>query len=345
MTPRPIGYYVHHHGAGHLSRARVIREATSLPVTLLGSRIDADGIALADDRLGDGFDGRDQAANRPNTLHYAPLDHEGIRSRVARITQWIEHARPLLMIVDVSIEVAMLARLASVPVLYVRLNGKRSDPAHLEAFRSAQALIAPFAQAMEDPATPDWVRAKTFYAPGLSPARAAPGVPRETVLVIMGEGGTSLTAAAIADAARACSDHTWRVVGNLSAPSDCPGNLVFAGWSDTMADEVAKASVVVGAAGDGVVGLVMAADRPFVCIPETRPFGEQNATASGLQRMGAAIVRPAWPDAHEWPAALSAARALDPAGRRALRDPQAATRLARWLEAQAATWVARELAA
>ena len=52
MTPRPIGYYVHHHGAGHLSRARVIREATSLPVTLLGSQIDADarqdpGLAMA----------------------------------------------------------------------------------------------------------------------------------------------------------------------------------------------------------------------------------------------------------------------------------------------------------
>lgn len=345
MTVRPIGYYVHHHGAGHLTRARVIREATSLPVTLLGSWIGAEGIVLADDRLGDGFDGRDQAANRPNTLHYAPLDHDGIRSRVARISEWIAQARPLLMIVDVSVEVAMLARLASVPVLYVRLNGQRSDPAHLEAFRGAQALIAPFAQAMEDPATPDWVRAKTYYAPGLSPALAAPGAPRDTVLVIVGEGGTSLTAAAIADAARACPDDTWRVVGNLPAPSNGPGNLVFAGWTDAMADEVAKASVVVGAAGDGVVGLVMAADRPFVCIPEPRPFGEQHATASGLQRMGAAIVRPAWPDAHEWPATLAAARALDPEGRRALRDPQAATKLAHWLEAHAAAWITQELAA
>lgn len=345
MTERPIGYYVHHHGAGHLTRARVIREATSLPVTLLGSRIGADGIVLTDDRRGDGFDGLDQAANCPNTLHYAPLDHDGIRSRVARISEWIAHARPLLMIVDVSVEVAMLARLASVPVLYVRLNGQRSDPAHLEAFRGAQALIAPFAQAMEDPATPDWVRAKTNYAPGLSPALAAPGAPRDTVLVIVGEGGTSLTAAAIADAARACPDRTWRVVGNLPAPSNCPGNLMFAGWTDAMADEVAKASVVVGAAGDGVVGLVMAADRPFVCIPEPRPFGEQHATASGLQRMGAAIVRPAWPDAYEWPATLAAALALAPEGRGALRNPQAATKLARWLEAHAAAWIMQELAA
>lgn len=345
MTARPIGYYVHHHGAGHLTRARVIREAISLPVTLLGSRIDADGIALADDRLGDGFDGRDQAANRPNALHYAPLDHDGIRSRVARITQWIAQARPLLMIVDVSVEVAMLARLASVPVLYVRLNGQRSDPAHLEAFRGAQSLIAPFAQEIEDPATPDWIRAKTYYAPGICPPLTAPSAPGDTVLVIIGEGGTSLTAEAITAAARSCPDRQWRVVGNLSAPSDCPGNLVLAGWTDTMADEVVRASVVVGAAGDGVVGLVIAADRPFVCIPEPRPFGEQQATASGLQRMGAAIVRTAWPAAHDWPAILASALALDPAGRRALHDPQAAKRLARWLEAQAAVRIAQELAA
>jgi hypothetical protein len=345
MSTRPIGYYVHHHGAGHLNRARIIRDAMSLPVTLLGTGIESEGIALADDRLGASFDGQDQTANRPKTLHYAPLDHEGIRNRVGRITQWIADARPSLMIVDVSVEVAMLARLTSVPVLYVRLNGQRSDPAHLEAFRGAQALIAPFAQAMENPATPDWVRAKTYYAPGLSSDGPVLGAQNDTVLVIIGKGGTSLMAEAIADAARSCPDRTWRVVGNLSTPSDCPRNLVFAGWTDNMAEEVAKASVVVGAAGDGVVSLVMAADRPFVCIPEQRPFGEQHATASGLQRMGAATVCPAWPDAQEWPATLSAALALDPKGRRALNDPQAAKRLALWIEAQAASGVAQELAA
>ncbi|MDM7955728.1 MAG: glycosyltransferase, partial [Blastomonas sp.] len=184
MTPRPIGYYVHHHGAGHLARARVIRDATSLPVTLLGSRIGAEGIALADDRLDHGFDGRDHADNRPESLHYAPLDHQGIRSRVARISAWIEHARPALMIVDVSVEVAMLARLASVPVVYIRLNGQRDDPAHLEAFRGARALIAPFARELEHPATPEWVRAKTWYAPGLADATPALGTASDGVLVM-----------------------------------------------------------------------------------------------------------------------------------------------------------------
>lgn len=345
MTARPIGYYVHHHGAGHLSRARVIRAAISLPVVLLGSRVGADGLDLADDRLGPDFDGRDEACARPEALHYAPLDHEGIRSRVARIAGWIEQARPALMIIDVSVEMAMLARLASVPVLYVRLNGLRDDPAHLEAFRGAQALIAPFARELEHPATPEWVRAKTIYAPGLTDVAPVPSASGGGVLVILGEGGTSVTAQAIAHAARACPQRDWRVLGNMAGPPDCPANLVFAGWSDRVADEVAQASVVVGAGGDGVVGLVMAADRPFVCIPEPRPFGEQQATAAGLHRAGAAIVHPSWPDAQDWPAILASALALDPAGRRALHDPQAATRLARWLETQAAAFGAQALAA
>ncbi|MFN3473034.1 MAG: glycosyltransferase [Blastomonas sp.] len=345
MTPRPIGYYVHHHGAGHLARARVIRDATSFPVTLLGSRVGTEGFVLADDRLEDAFDGQDRSADRPEALHYAPLDHEGIRSRTARIAQWIEQERPALMIVDVSVEVAMLARLASVPVLYVRLSGRRDDPAHLEAFRGAQALIAPFARKLEHSATPEWVRAKTFYAPGLTDAMPAPSTAGGGVLVILGEGGTSLTAHAIAKAASACPQRQWRVIGNMSAPPACPANLVFAGWCKSVADEIANASVVVGAAGNGVVGLVMASDRPFVCIPEPRPFGEQVATAAGLERSGAAIVRQTWPDAQHWPAIIASALALDPAGRRALHDPHAARKLARWLEDQAAARMTRGLAA
>lgn len=345
MTARPIGYYVHHHGAGHLARARVIRNATPLSVTLLGSRVGAEGVALADDRLDDDFDGKDHATDRPDALHYAPFDHDGIRSRVARIAQWIEQERPALMIVDVSVEVAMLARLASVPVLYVRLSGRRDDPAHLEAFRGAQALIAPFAEELEHAATPDWVRAKTFYAPGLTDATAAPSAAGGGVLVILGEGGTSLSGQAIAAAASACPEHQWRVVGNMSAPSDCPANLVFAGWCESVADEVANASVVVGAAGNGVVGLVMASDQPFICIPEPRPFCEQDETAAGLQRAGAAIVRKAWPEATEWPAIIASALALDPAGRRALHDSQAARKLASWIEDQAAARIAKALVA
>ncbi|MEC3912436.1 hypothetical protein U5A82_18735 [Sphingobium sp. CR2-8] len=136
MKERPIGYYVHHHGAGHLARARAIAAASGGRVTLLGTGIGALGIDLADDRpVSGGFDGVDRADCRPDALHYAPIDHGGVRARTAAILQWIAAQRPSLMVVDVSVEVAMLARLASVPVVYVRLNGDRRDAPHLEAFR------------------------------------------------------------------------------------------------------------------------------------------------------------------------------------------------------------------
>ena len=49
----------------------------------------------------------------------------------------------------------------SVPVLLVRLAGRRDDQPHLEAFRAAHALIAPFPAAFESQCTPDWVATKT----------------------------------------------------------------------------------------------------------------------------------------------------------------------------------------
>lgn len=332
MNTRPVGYYVHHHGAGHLSRARVIRDALSVPMVLLGTGVGAEGVVLADDRLTDCFDGRDVAEHRPDTLHYAPLDHHGIRSRVAAMARWIAEAQPALMIVDVSVEIAMLARLASVPVLYVRLAGDRTDPAHLEAFRSARALIAPFSASMEAPDTPGWVRTKTRYCPGLTAIAHVPMTDSPHVLVVAGRGGKAFVGDQIADAARACPEFEWRAVGPVTEPREMPANLTLAGWTDRIDEEIARASVIVGAAGDGLVTAVIAADRPFICIPEDRPYNEQRMMAAALARAGAAVVLSGWPVAAEWRALLTVAKALDPKPRRAVGDPQGPQRLARWIE-------------
>lgn len=136
---RPIGYYVHHHGDGHRQRAIAIGQSLD-NVMLMGSGLayrtgNLPFLDLPDDRLDDSFAGIDHV-DRPSSLHYAPLDHEGLRQRTALMTGWIAEARPRLMVVDVSAEVAMLARLASVPTVYVRLSGRRLDAAHLDAFRA-----------------------------------------------------------------------------------------------------------------------------------------------------------------------------------------------------------------
>ncbi|HEX8417702.1 MAG TPA: glycosyltransferase, partial [Methylobacterium sp.] len=86
MSARPIGYYVHHQGAGHWQRAVRLAERLDRPVTLMGTfaEIDVRGapaavLDLPDDRI-DGFEGRDGEADRPLGLHYAPLGIDPIRA-------------------------------------------------------------------------------------------------------------------------------------------------------------------------------------------------------------------------------------------------------------------------
>ncbi|MFD1704637.1 glycosyltransferase [Methylopila henanensis] len=316
MNGGPIGYYVHHHGEGHRQRAQAIAAQAPGRFTLIGTGVTGlsgpfEVLELPDDRIDGRFSGEDGAADRPDALHYAPLGHPGVRDRTRIIAAWIAERRPALMVVDVSVEVAMLARLCATPTVYVRLAGARWDPAHLDAFRGAKALLAPFDPRCETDDVPDWVRAKTFYASGLGSFPPAADRTGDVVLVAFGRGGSRTTAQDIDEAARATPDRQWRVIGPIDRPTPASPNLDVAGWVDHAEDEIGAAGVVVGGAGDGTLGAVAAAGRPFVCIPEDRPFAEQRAKAAALDGAGAAVVLSRWPSASAWPRVLKQAEALD----------------------------------
>lgn len=335
---RPIGYYVHHHGDGHRQRALAIASNAPERFVLLGTGLagragDIAAIDLPDDRLPDrsGFDGEDDSDTRPLSLHYAPLDHNGVRKRVAVIAGWIARERPALMVIDVSVEIAMLARLASVPTVYVRLSGRRDDPAHADAFRGAAAILAPFDAALDD-AAEACMRAKTFHAPGLlRPAPDGPPVDRDTVLVVKGRGGAPADADYWAAVARAVPSRRWRLIGPATMPGDVPPNLTLADWIDDADRVIASAGIVVGGAGDGLIASVIAYRRPFLCLPEPRPYDEQSRKADRLTASGAAIRIDALPAPADWPALLAAAQRLDPRRLAALDDPNGALRTARRL--------------
>lgn len=337
MRPRPIGYYVHHHGDGHRQRALAIAAHAGGRIVLLGTGLsgrtgDVRAVDLPDDRLaGGGFDGCDGVA-RPASLHYAPIDHDGVRRRVAAIAGWIADERPALIVADVSVEVAMLARLASVPTVMVRLAGRRDDLPHLEAFRGARALLAPFPAALDDDRSDPAIRACTTFFPGLT-ARPPEVTPEpDLVVAVIGRGGSRMDGEAWAAAARATPDRRWRILGPCAVPAAPPPNLAFAGWVDDPAGHIARAGIVVGGAGDGVVGAVIAARRPFVCLPEDRPFDEQRSKARRLAAIGAAVVRDDRPTGGEWPQLLDAAAAIPTDRLAALDDPDGPARAAAWLE-------------
>jgi hypothetical protein len=337
--PSPIGYYVHHQGRGHLARALAIARHAPGRFTLIGSGLagrtgDVPCLELAPD-LPDAatlFD----PGTQPQSLHYAPLHHAGLRERMAALAGWIAAARPALLVCDVSVEVAMLARLLATPTVYVRLPGVRDDPAHLEAFRSARALLSPFHEELEDPQIPGWLRAKIFYGPGITEPPAARRPAAETILVVSGAGGAPFSGEEIAAAAAATPGYRWCAIGAVTPVRNPPANFSHRGWVDDAAALIAGAGVVIGAGGDGLVGAVIAAGRPFICLPQKRPYGEQEATAARLQVLGAAVSLRAWPPAAAWPGLIAQASALDLSRLTALHDPRGACKAAAFLLAAAA---------
>lgn len=341
---RPVGYYVHHQGAGHWQRAVALARrlgAFGRPCTLIGTFAgldisDAPGpvIDLPDDRLDRSFDGQDGAGERPECFHYVPLNHPGIRARMGRIAAWAAQADPALMIVDVSVEVTLLARLLSVPSLVVRLSGNRTDPPHREAFRAASRLLAPFPEALDGGTVPAWIREKTLYGGFLGTAPAA-SVPDEDgrIVVVFGRGGAGGDRGALARAAAAVPERAWHVLGPVTGTGETPPNLHLHGWITDVRPHLEPAALVIGGAGDGLVTAVAGLGKRFLCLPEPRAYAEQEAKAEALERLGGAVVHRGWPEASAWPDLVARGLALDPGIVRSLADPAALARTAAAIEA------------
>lgn len=174
-----LGYYAHHHGSGHCRQ--IDKFAALLPVdtkrqlivfTSL-SRDDYDFTAVdetqivrlqvEDECADDVLKGRAGEHWQPASLHYSPVGNSNIQKRSHQILDTIYQCKIDLMIIDVSVEVAMLCRAASIPYLYIRLPGIRDDTPHLNAFAGALALLAPYPRLLEAAMTPEWVGKKTLY--------------------------------------------------------------------------------------------------------------------------------------------------------------------------------------
>ena len=196
-----IGYYVHHVGAGHLSRARAV--ARPCPRIRLGpGRGDRTVLAprpqdwagpwlrLTRDDRGPSAD----RSHRQRRLHWAPSGDPGLRARMAVLASWLDRERPDLLVSDVSVEVALLARLHGVPVVSVVLPGHRGDGPHRLAHAVSAGLVACWPQAavgMVQGLGPDEQR-RLRHVGGLSRLPVDDRPPRETrrtVLVLSGRGG------------------------------------------------------------------------------------------------------------------------------------------------------------
>lgn len=174
-----LGYYAHHHGSGHCRQidklAALLSTEARQQLTVFTS-LTSDTYTFAsineaqvvrlpaeDERADDVLAGRAGQYWQPASLHYSPVGNSDIQQRSHKILDTIYQRRIDLMIIDVSVEVAMLCRAASVPYLYVRLPGLRDDVPHLNAFAGALALLAPYPRTLESAMTLDWLAKKTLY--------------------------------------------------------------------------------------------------------------------------------------------------------------------------------------
>lgn len=293
-----IGWYAHHHGGGHLSRARAVRPwlagSTLLTSAPIGRRDTLDGpvVRLPHDAEPPGAHEADGAP-----LHYAPPGHPGVRSRAARLGGWLASEEPSLLVVDVSVEAVLLARLFATPVALVRQHGERRDRAHAAALDLAQWLVAPYPAAVEGDGVPAAHRERTFHAgwvsrfDGRTPmplheARHAVEQPLDVRLCVVLRGrGDAAHEPAAPLAERLGPD--WHVVVVGSEEPGAPGFRAV-GFVNDPWPWLCAADVVVAPASNNCVAEVRAAGRPLVVVPRERPFDEQRDKAACLERAGEA---------------------------------------------------------
>jgi len=366
---RPIGFFVHHQGHGHVRRASaLIEQMPARPVTVFCARPDLFAIERSDVSIVALPDfhcqppATSQLLNQPSStaLDCAPLGVGALRNSMGILAQWFREADPALFVVDVSAEVALLARICSVPTVKIRMHGNRGDLAHDAAYSASVALLAPFDERLEQPEFPCAYRAKTEYIGGLVGQRKPPrdraaarqrlGLPQDRMIVVTlsGGGGLGANIGSLTVAARAYPDALWLLIG-LSARRGHETdfrNLQLIGWVDNTLDYICAADVVVAPGGDNTVHEIAQVGRPFICIPEWCYYAEQECKAQALARLGVAVYSPTWPaDFGAWRALVEQARACDLDVQRSLTCEHAAVDGARFLDQLANTlWAENDAA-
>ena len=306
-----IGYYIHHQGSGHLHRALAIQRQSELDITGLSS------LPRPPDWVGDWRQVSDDAVPEPSTeyaaggwLHYVPQGHDGLRRRMGALSAWIARRQPAALVVDVSVEVALLARLHGVPVITLAQPGVRDDRPHSLGYGISDAIIGPWPRAADqlwqvsDPTVQSLlipVGAISRFAPA-DPPSGLSGRQERRVVVLNGTGGTSL-GALVERTAESQPDWTWTHLDRQSGT-----------WTDDPWPVLRSASVVVSHCGQNAIADIAAARRPAILIPQPRHFGEQEAMAAQLKLLGRripALVLDSWPEPEAWAALLSRAAQLD----------------------------------
>lgn len=291
-----IGYYAHQHGSGHCRYAHLMAKHFKSELTVLTSYDyefpeNVNHIRLADENP-DGTTSRDNQVSPPDYLHYSPVGQQSIQERSLKILETIKNYKIRLLIVDVSAEIAALARSSSVPYAYVKLPGDRSDPGHMQAFQGAVFLIAFYPEAFEDPNTPKWVKEKTVYL-GFQPIKLYSQDTKtsdriDRVTVISGKGGNERLENSLPLIINRFKNSSIHVLGEFKKEL-MHSNIRYEGFVNDLEDYLLKSDLIIANCGMNTISELLQIKKPYLAIPEDRPFGEQQFMASRLVHNGLAL--------------------------------------------------------
>lgn len=321
-----VAYYAHHHGTGHLRHAVNIARLDAVELLVTGT-LPPGGVPALPGGARFAPLPPDVAPDGPfppgpgGFLHYAPAAAT-VRSRFAELNRLWQDFRPDLVVVDVSVETALFARLSGYPVIHRRMHGERTDAPHRLAYDSVHGLIGYFPEQLDDASHLAAYGTKSTYPGMLAPVSAPPAgtvpVRPRTVAVQTSLGGSGVPLEDVLAAARTTPDWNWTVMGRTAGSSvagssrlPLPANVDLPGVVADPGPVLAASDVIITSAGHNAVAAAAAARRPVLVIPEPRPFREQESFAGALAAAGTASL-PAFAAAGDWHAALEDLRRSDP---------------------------------
>ncbi|WP_282019022.1 glycosyltransferase family protein [Salegentibacter mishustinae] len=289
-----LSYYAHHHGSGHCNYAQIFSKAFDYESVIFTSSNFQFNPNVKTERLAsedpDGTGTDQKFIPPPAYLHYSPVGQKTIQHRSAQILNRIIREEVKLMIIDVSAEIAALARSASIPYSYVRLPGERNDPGHLQAFQGAVFLLAYFPEAFESSNTPAWVKEKTIYLGFFNRFSKINQVKSthknnyiKNVVVLSGKGGNKELLKAIPCLQKRFHYSEINVYGAKENPAHT-GNLSFRKSTTNFLKTLYEADLIVANCGLNLTSEIIETEKPFLSIPELRPFNEQEYMHAYLLR-------------------------------------------------------------
>tara|TARA_R110002049_G_scaffold151160_1_gene314690 strand:+ start:4221 stop:5234 length:1014 start_codon:yes stop_codon:yes gene_type:complete len=277
-----IAYYAHSHGNGHFNTAQLFTQKIC-PDTIILTAAHKSGanIVKINDEDTTAVEYKNVIVNLPVYAHYLPKSNRKIVCRTKQIIDAIVEYNITVACIDVSVETAIVFRIASIPYGYNVLVGNRNDIAHQIAFEAADFLYS-FLPEIFFKNQKEELKSKTFYL-GFHSRFAFRNndittsnidLKNKRILVICGKGGTLINnrlISKISSAIPACSLHIAGSFDNISPENE----KLCLGFINDIEYVISESDVVISSCGLNLTSEILAIKNKFLAIAEERPYEEQ----------------------------------------------------------------------